>query len=239
MKHRVTIVLVLVLILTQAGCQSGKTAEQAAPSSAGTKATVAQPGTDVRTLAMGTLGLDGSEHAVDAAQAAELLPLWKAYRSLIKSDATAPAELLAVLQQISESMTQAQHDAMIASTQDAEAQGALAARFGLEMPASGAGQGRGVPEGMTEEELQALRAERQAAAAVAGTVPGEGVPGTGGGFGMGRGGGVPPTGAEGFVDPGVQAAAGGGASIQAGAGSWVSNLVEAVISYLEERQQSE
>ena len=231
MKYRLSIVLVLVFALVLSGCQSANNVEEPDPSPQGTAVTAVQPGTDVRTLAMGTLALDGTENSVGAAQAAELLPLWKAYRALINSDATAPAELVAVLEQIADTLTAAQREALQAAVQDVEAQAALAAEFGLEMPALGAD--RTMIEGMTEEELEAVRAERQATAEAAGSVPGGGVPGAGGGFGMGRGGGVPPTGTEGFVDPAVQAAASGGASVQAGVNTWVTSLVEAVITYLE------
>ncbi|MFO7697360.1 MAG: hypothetical protein R6X16_09410 [Anaerolineae bacterium] len=232
MKYHLSIVLLVVFALVLSGCQSANN-EESGLSPTGTAATVVQPGTDVRTLAMGTLALDGTEHSVDAAQAAELLPLWKAYRALINSDATAPAELVAVLEQIADTLTAAQREALQVAVQDVEGQAALAAEFGLEMPALGAD--RAMIDGMTEEEVAALRAERQATAEASGSVPGAGVPGAGGGFGMGRGGGVPPTGTEGFVDPAVQAAAGGGASVQAGggAGTWVSSLVDAVITYLE------
>jgi hypothetical protein len=231
MKYRLSIVLVLVFALVLSGCQSANNVEESGASPQGTAVTVVQPGTDVRTLAMGTLALDGTENGVGAAQAAELLPLWKAYRALINSDATAPAELVAVLEQIADTLTAAQREALQMAVQDAEAQAALAAEFGLEMPTLGAD--RAMIEGMTEEELEAVRAERQATAEAAGSVPGGGVPGAGGGFGMGRGGGVPPTGTAGFVDPGVLAAAGGGASVQGRAGTWVSSLVDAVITYLE------
>ncbi|MHB1319279.1 MAG: hypothetical protein ACYCYF_11745, partial [Anaerolineae bacterium] len=67
-----------------------------------------------------------------------------------------------------------------------------------------------------------------------------GATGAGPGMGMGPGaGGVPPEGGvavlrEGFEAPvGVQATAGGGESVRAGANAWVSSLVDAVTSYLE------
>lgn len=240
MKTRLVIALVLVLAVVLTGCKTADSTNQTATVPTGATA-VPRTGTDVRTLALGTLALDGTADAVDAAQAAEMLTLWKAYRALINSDATAPAELAAVLQQISETMTQAQRDAMTASMQDADAQSALAARFGLEMPTTGAGPGRVFAEDMTEEELEAFRAEREAARAAAGATggvpsdaPSGGFPGGGPGMGPGGGGGVIIGGGEGFVEPGVQAQAGGGASVQAGANAWISSLVEAVIAYLEE-----
>ncbi|MBN1400775.1 MAG: hypothetical protein JXA74_08050, partial [Anaerolineae bacterium] len=56
-------------------------------------------------LMLGTLKLEGSDDAVTAAQAKELLPLWRAYRSLSSSDSAASVELEALVKQIGESMT--------------------------------------------------------------------------------------------------------------------------------------
>ena len=56
-------------------------------------------------LGFGTLLLEDTEHAVDAGQAAELLPLWKAARSLSESETVAEAELEAVFHQIEDTMT--------------------------------------------------------------------------------------------------------------------------------------
>lgn len=56
-------------------------------------------------LAIGTVQLDDTDLAVDADQAAELLPLWQAFQSLSNSDTTATAELQAVLKQIQATMT--------------------------------------------------------------------------------------------------------------------------------------
>ncbi len=63
-------------------------------------------------LGFGTLLLEDSEYAVDPAQAAELLPLWKAARSLSQSETVAEAELQAVFNQIQDSMTSEQISAI-------------------------------------------------------------------------------------------------------------------------------
>jgi len=49
--------------------------------------------------------LEGSESAVTAAQAKDLLPLWQVYSSLIASDTAAQEEKDALAQQIQETMT--------------------------------------------------------------------------------------------------------------------------------------
>ena len=56
-------------------------------------------------LMIGTLRLEGTDLAVDSAQAAELIPLWKALRSLTTSDTAAEAEIEAVINQIQGTMS--------------------------------------------------------------------------------------------------------------------------------------
>ena len=59
-------------------------------------------------LILGTFLLEETELAVDAQQASELLPLWKAVRSLSESDTAAAEEIEAVINQIQETMTSEQ-----------------------------------------------------------------------------------------------------------------------------------
>jgi hypothetical protein len=59
----------------------------------------------VNKLLVGTLKLKDSEQAVIAEQAAKLLPLWRAYRSLSTSQTSAEAEVKALLTQIESTMT--------------------------------------------------------------------------------------------------------------------------------------
>jgi len=232
--HRRTVVLfLLAFVVALAGCQGASEAAATGEAAGATTAaaTAGRPGGDVMALAVGTLALDGTENAITAPQAAELLPLWKAYRALLASDATAPQELAALVEQIRQSMT-AEQQATLAAGLSPEEQAALLARHGIEMPAGG-----GMPaqlENMTEEERQAAIAERQAAAAAGGAA----------GPGMGReAGGAPPEGmpaggppAGGAAMAQVQAASGGGTAVQAGANTWATGLVEAVIAYLESIQ---
>jgi hypothetical protein len=56
-------------------------------------------------LLIGTLKLEGTGQAVTAQQAGELLPLWKAVKSLGSSDTTSPVEIQALYDQIRETMT--------------------------------------------------------------------------------------------------------------------------------------
>jgi hypothetical protein len=59
-------------------------------------------------LAAGTLMLEETDLAIDEALATELLPLWQAMQSLSDSDTTAAAEIVAVLNQIQDTMTMEQ-----------------------------------------------------------------------------------------------------------------------------------
>lgn len=61
--------------------------------------------TGVTQLMVGTFKLEDTAHAVTAEQAAKLLPLWKAYRSLSRDSSSAPAEREALEKQIEETMT--------------------------------------------------------------------------------------------------------------------------------------
>jgi len=65
-------------------------------------------------LILGTLQLEGTDLAVNSDQAAELIPLWKAMRSLSSSDTAAEAEIEAVINQIQDAMTPEQIEAIAA-----------------------------------------------------------------------------------------------------------------------------
>lgn len=65
-------------------------------------------------LTLGTLKLEETNLAIDADQAAELLTLWQAIRSLSSSDITAEGEIEAIVNQIQETMSSAQLEAIAA-----------------------------------------------------------------------------------------------------------------------------
>ncbi len=66
----------------------------------------------VNMLLVGTLKLEDTDQAVGVDQAAKLLPLWQAYRSLSSSQTTAEAEVDALLNQIQAAMTTEQTKAI-------------------------------------------------------------------------------------------------------------------------------
>jgi hypothetical protein len=63
-------------------------------------------------LAVGTLHLEGTGQAVDASQAAALLPLWELLAQLNTSSSAAPEEVSAVIEEIKLNMTAAQISAI-------------------------------------------------------------------------------------------------------------------------------
>ncbi len=81
-------------------------------------------------LAAGTLNLEGTGQAVDAAQAAKLLPLWELLAQLNSSGSAAPEEITATIEAIKTNMTAAQIsaiDAMPATSLNVGAAGASTA----------------------------------------------------------------------------------------------------------------
>lgn len=65
-------------------------------------------------LIIGILQLEGTDLAVDAEQAADLLSLWKAYRNLSNSETAAAIEVEAILNQIQGAMTTSQMEVIAA-----------------------------------------------------------------------------------------------------------------------------
>jgi hypothetical protein len=119
----------------------------------------------VSRLALGTLKLEGTENALTAAQAAELLPLWK----LIEGGSLqGEAETNALVQQIEGVMDDAQLAAIDGMGLTFEDTRAWMEEMGIEMPAGptgpGAPTGTGGPgalQNMSEEERAKMREEFQ------------------------------------------------------------------------------
>ena len=120
-------------------------------------------------LVIGTLKLENTDVAVDAEQAAELLPLWKAYRSLSGSDSASSLELEALVDQIQETMTPEQVQAIAEMQLTGADMLALAQEQGIEMAQEGRGD-------LSPEQIETMRAQRSAGA----TGRGGGAPGMGG-----------------------------------------------------------
>ena len=172
-------------------------------------------------LGFGTLLLEDSEYAVDVDQAAQLLPLWKAARSLSESETAAEAELEAVFNQIEETMTAEQINAIVNLQLTGEAMARLMEDLGISFGFGGDRYGNLTPE--------------QQATAQAARESGEGPPGgefPGGG--QGRGGGQGIGGAE--LTPEQQATIEARQAERSGVGArFALVFVDPLIELLEER----
>lgn len=166
-------------------------------------------------LVIGTLQLKDTENAVTPEQAQELLPLWQVYLSLLSSDAAAQAEIDALVNQIGETMTPEQTQAIEAMQLSQENMFAVMQENGL---------------GMGENN----RPQRNNGSADNGS--GFSPPGGGGAPGGGSGDFTPPDGGgggRGDVPSGDQIPE--GQSPQSlGGGGVPTLLIQAVIDYLQE-----
>ncbi len=115
-------------------------------------------------LAFGTLQLSGTPNAVNAEQAQALIPLWQAIIALSDGETTASEELTAVQDQISQTMTPAQLQAIAALQITNTDLSAFYAEYGIALPTPVPGLAK-VPGsgGKTEEEKAAAQATAAAA----------------------------------------------------------------------------
>ena len=199
---------------TQAG-----TSEDAAGDTSGTAASLNSDYENALSvpmqLVLGTLMLEDTELSVDSNQAAQLLPLWKAARSLGSSDTAAAEEVGAVYNQIQATMTPEQIAAIAAMQIRREAMFEVTQKLGL---AFGPGSGG---EDLTPEQKAARESGQER--------PGGGF-GGGQGAGGGQGGGAGGAG----LSPEQRATAIAERGGTLGAGSGVNPaFLEAVISLLE------
>lgn len=171
----VHVTLILVLIATAlAGCggdtaastgEQGGSAQTEGGSSEGLTSTIlstayenALPASSQ--LALGIFFLEETGNAVTPEQAKALLPLWQAIQGgTLKNE----AETNAVLKQIEEAMTSEQLTAIAAMRLTFDDMGTWAQEQGVTLGASGDGAGGfALPEGVTEEQMEAMRATRKA-----------------------------------------------------------------------------
>lgn len=188
MSKIVPFALILILILTACSSKVASSGQTAGSSA------LAQEGgntlTGITLLTVGTFKLEGTANAVTAQQATELLPLWKAYRSLSGDSASATAELEALVKQIEQTMTAEQLKAITDMNLTSQDLMTTMQGLGLSMP-----EQMGAPSGSSQEQ--------QPPVGDMGAMPADG----GGGM-PGGGGGAPPAGGGGA--PGGGGMPGGG-----------------------------
>jgi hypothetical protein len=119
------IVMIGALILSACGSKASPTVSSAGgPASANGGAGAGftnQPLPLAAQLAVGTFKLEGTANAVDANEAANLVPLWQSYTQLISSNPASQTQIDAVVSQIQSTMTPQQVQAITAmnlTTQD-------------------------------------------------------------------------------------------------------------------------
>jgi hypothetical protein len=130
-------------------------------------------------LAIGTLKLEGTPNAVTPAEAKTLLPLWQAVKVLPSQTTTAPEEVTALYQQIQDSMTPQQVQAIKDLTMSGTDMRALMTSLGIQPTFGGAGGA-----GLSQSQIATRTAAR-----ASGGGGGFGGPPGGGGFGGPPGGG--------------------------------------------------
>ncbi len=128
-------------------------------------------------MIVGTLKLEGTANAITADQAKTLLPLWQTYQSLSSSSTSATEELTALVDQIKNSMTSPQLDAIIAMDLTPETMMTAMNDLGLGFNRS-ALNGTQVAPGQNDGEFFVFEGEP---------------PADGGGFTVSRGAGGPPS----------------------------------------------
>ena len=113
MKKNIFIILIMISTILLAAC--GSTGTETDPNSI--PAVQPQNGTTFEMplstkLAIGTLKLDETEFAIASDQASDLLPLWQVLLTLTTSDASAQQEINAIVEQIQETLTSEQLQAI-------------------------------------------------------------------------------------------------------------------------------
>jgi hypothetical protein len=185
MKKLGVIIVGLVMIFAMAACSSEASQDDVSQSAVSTTEVEideapspergAQGLQDNVQLMVGTFLLEDTEEAVASEQAAELVILWKAFRSLSSSDNVAVEEMDALVKQIRETMTPEQLETIAGMEITLEDMFSMAQELGI-VPEdfSGFGRGEGDGDGFPE--------------GGPGGFPGGGIPGEEGRGGQGPGG---------------------------------------------------
>jgi len=107
---KITLTILTILVLTLTACGGASNAPQTDPNQLNTSSENALP---VSTqLLIGTFKLEDTDLAVTAEQANELIPLWQVLQSISSSDTAAQEEMDALVEQIQETMTAEQVQAI-------------------------------------------------------------------------------------------------------------------------------
>jgi len=117
---KITITLMTILVLALTACSGGTSNMQQAATNQSTDTSHTEMPLASK-LVVGSFKLEGTENAITAEQATELIPLWQVYQQLSTSDTAAQEEISSLAEQIQETMTADQItaiDAMNLTPQD-------------------------------------------------------------------------------------------------------------------------
>ena len=104
-KITISVLIIFMLTLTACGAASNGT-QQATPGQADGSLPIQEQ------VLIGTFKLEGTLQAITAEQAAQLIPLWQVYKDLSTSDTAAQEEIDGLIQQIQDTMTPEQMQAI-------------------------------------------------------------------------------------------------------------------------------
>jgi hypothetical protein len=112
MKKTIITILLFTLILTACGAAGTQTTNPTGDTNGNNGSFGTAPLPMAMELVVGTFKLEGTDNAVTADQAAQLLPLWQVYKDLSASSSAAQEEVDALAEQIQETMTPEQVQAI-------------------------------------------------------------------------------------------------------------------------------
>jgi hypothetical protein len=189
-------------------------------------------------LALGTLKLKGTENAVDAQTAEQLIPLWEAVQSLTSKNGSSPQEIQALYKQIGDTMSPAQVQAIAGMQLTQQDIPQIAQELGLDLAAGRSSNQGARPTGQAPSTNG--QGGRNFSGGGGGGFPGGGFGGDGG-FPGGGGGGFGGGGGQAQSTPNPSARATAQARFANGGGGFsrISSVwVDAVINYLKTITQS-
>ncbi len=141
-KGNVMIAGLMILALGLSACSAAGTAATSTAVVSGLNADYQNALPVEMQLALGTLKLKGTENAVDANIAGQLIPLWEAVRSMANNNSSSPQEVQALYKQIGETMTSTQIQAIANMQLTQQDIPQVAQELGLDLTA-----GRGFSQG--------------------------------------------------------------------------------------------
>lgn len=107
---KTALIILTILILTLTACGGASNTPQVDPNQLSDTSENALP--LPTQLLIGTFRLEGTDLAITPKQAGELIPLWQVYQELSTSDTAAQAEIDALIEQVQETLTSDQMNAI-------------------------------------------------------------------------------------------------------------------------------